>query len=309
MLRNEICGEYGDVIEQALYNTVLAGMALDGKHFFYVNPLEVHPESSEKDPGKSHIKPVRPQWLGCACCPPNLARLLASLDRYVYLQKKNTVYTVLFMNCEGEFALEKGSLTIKQETEYPHDGKIRFTLNQNSDTESGFAVRIPGWLDKYAVRQNGEYVDVKEKDGYIYFYKKFSNDVIELLFDMKIDMWEANPFIRSDTGKVAVSRGPFIYCLESVDNGENLHLLELHEQTCFQYDYEQDTLGGIGVITADGFRVCADDQDKNAPLYHKAGRPKRIEPVKIKMIPYYAWANRGINEMQVWIRCGGTEIC
>ena len=306
MLRNEICGEYGDVIERALYNTVLAGMALDGKHFFYVNPLEVHPESSEKDPGKSHVKPVRPQWLGCACCPPNLARLLSALDHYIYFQKENVVYSVIFMDCEADFELISGSLHIKQETEYPDNGRIRFILNQNSEIESGFAVRIPGWLDEYAIRLNGKDVDAKEKNGYIYFYKKFSNDIIELLFDIKIEMWEANPYVRSDIGKVAVSRGPFIYCMESVDNGENLHLLELHEQVHFQYDHDRNLLGGIGVIVADGFRICVDIQTENEALYHKADR-RRSEPVKIKMIPYYAWANRGINEMQVWIRREGDE--
>lgn len=302
MLKNEIRGEYGDVMERALYNTVLSGMALDGKHFFYVNPLEVHPESSENDPGKSHVKPVRPQWLGCACCPPNLARLLSSLGRYTYLQKENTVHSVLFMNCEGEFELPGGKLYIKQETEYPYRGVIRFTLNQNGDGEAGFAVRIPGWLDNYRVRWNSKEIETEEKNGYIYFYKNFSCDIIELLFDISVETWEANPLVRSDIGKVAVSRGPFLYCMESIDNGENLHLLGLYEKPHFQYHYEEDLLGGIGMITAEGFRICTDTHPEKEALYYKTDRRRRTEPVKIKMIPYYAWANRGMNEMQVWIR-------
>lgn len=307
MLRNEICGEYGDVIERALYNTVLAGMALDGKHFFYVNPLEVNPESSEKDPGKSHVKPVRPEWLGCACCPPNLARLLSSLERYIYLQKGNTVHSILFINSEGDFELEDGNLHIKQETEYPNSGVIRFWLNQSGEKESEFAIRIPGWLDDYRVQLNGKSIGVEEENGYIYLRRKFSDDMIELSFDMKIEMWEANPLVRSDIGKTAVSRGPFIYCMESVDNGKNLHLLELDEQTHFQYYYDPDELGGIGVIKAAGSRVYADRQSKNESLYHKMDRQKKSEPVEIKLIPYYAWANRGINEMQVWIRYKAKE--
>lgn len=119
MLENELRSEYGDVMERALYNTVLSGMALDGKHFFYVNPLEAIPESSAKDPAKSHVKCVRPEWLGCACCPPNLARLLASLEKYIYVQREGTIFANLFMNCDGEFTVHGNPVFIQQETDYP----------------------------------------------------------------------------------------------------------------------------------------------------------------------------------------------
>lgn len=303
MLRNEIHGEYGDIMERALYNTVLAGMALDGKHFFYVNPLEVHPESSRKDPGKSHVKAVRPQWLGCACCPPNLARLLSSLSHYVYLQKENTVYTVLYMNCESTFAMEQGTLSVKQETGYPYYGNIRFYLDQDKEAESEFAIRIPGWVDQYTVQFNGQVMEVQEKEGYIYFKKRFANDVITLTFDMKIELWAANPLVRADIGKAAISRGPFVYCMESADNGENLHLLKLDKQVQFQYEYQKEELGGIGVIKALGYRQCEEEDLQADALYHKVGEQSvKYEAAEIKMIPYYAWANRGSNEMQVWVR-------
>ncbi len=298
MLKNEIRGEYGDVMERALYNTALAGMALDGKHFFYVNPLEVNPESSRKDPGKSHVKAVRPEWLGCACCPPNLARLLASLNHYVYLKKETTVYSVLFMNCESEFETEKGSLFIRQETEYPYKGTVRFLLKQNGDEELGFAVRIPGWANRYTVEWNGQNVDVKSKDGYIYFRKRFTDDIITLQFDMEIEVWEANPLVRADIGKAAVSRGPFVYCAEGIDNGENLHLLKLDAQAGFRYSYDAQLLGGVGIIKAFGYR----QEPKPGALYHKMNDLGGETETEIILIPYYAWANRGVNEMRVWMR-------
>lgn len=299
MLRNEIRGEYGDVMERALYNTVLAGMALDGKHFFYVNPLEVNPESSKKDPGKSHVKAVRPEWLGCACCPPNLARLLASLNRYVYMEKETTIYSVLFMNCESEFETENGTLYIKQETEYPYNGMTRFSLNQTGEGELGFAIRIPGWVERYTVEWNGQAVDMEKKEGYIYFKKRFSNDVITLCFDMEVEVWAANPLVRADAGKAAVTRGPFVYCMEGVDNGENLHLLKLDVQAEFRYAYDAALLGGVGVIKASGWRELS----KTDTLYHKINDRGGEVETEITLIPYYAWANRGANEMQVWIRC------
>ena len=303
MMKNEAHGEYGDVMERALYNTVLSGMALDGKHFFYVNPLEVNPESYKMDPGKSHVKPLRPEWLGCACCPPNLARLLSSLNRYVYLQKEDTVYSILFMDCEADFKTKKGNLHIKQETEYPYNGTICFHLQQDNDEESEFAVRIPQWLNKYTVSINGETADLEERDGYIYFRKNFSGDTIKLIFDIAIEKWEANPLVRSDIGKVAISRGPFIYCMESVDNGENLHLLKIDRSSKLQYHYDENELGGIGVIKASGYRLSGNQPFENEKLYRKMDDQISLKPVEIKFIPYYAWANRGINEMQVWIRC------
>lgn len=298
MLKNEMRGEYGDVMERALYNTALAGMALDGKHFFYVNPLEVIPESSEKDPGKSHVKAIRPEWLGCACCPPNLARLLASLNHYVYLKKETTVYSVLFMNCESEFETENGRLFIKQETEYPYNGTVRFSLNQIGEEELEFAVRIPGWVNRYTVEWNGQAVDMEKKDGYIYFRERFSDDVITLRFDMEIEVWAANPLVRADVGKAAVSRGPFVYCMEGIDNGENLHLLKLDTQAGFRYVYDAELLGGVGVIKALGYRELS----KTDALYHTIDDHGGEVETEITLIPYYAWANRGVNEMQVWIR-------
>lgn len=303
MLRNEIRGEYGDVMERALYNTVLAGMALDGKHFFYVNPLEADPEASKKDPGKSHVKPVRPQWLGCACCPPNLARLLTSIEKYSYLQKENTVAAILFLDNEASFELQDGTLRVKQETHYPWEGTIRFILE--SDAQATFGIRIPGWADAYTVTLNQEIVIPDIRDGYMYITGKFENDEILLKLAMKVEKWYAHPFVKSDIGKAAVMRGPVVYCLEEADNGPNLSLVSIQPDAEFTYSFHEEELNGIGVIEAEGYKEYVPDQAM--PLYTKR-KPrvgKRVK--KLKWIPYYVWANRGENEMQVWVREEGGK--
>lgn len=300
MLKNEAKGEYADVMERALYNTVLSGMALDGKHFFYVNPLEAVPESSEKDPGKSHVKCVRPQWLGCACCPPNLARLLASLEKYVYTQKGHTVLTNLFMCCTGVFETSNGKLEVVQKTDYPNGEMICFQLNSEGEEPFEFGVRIPGWADEYTVILNGEKVETKALNGYIYFCRKFRNDELVFTLDMKVEKWYAHPYVKSDIGKTAISRGPVVYCVESVDNGPHLNRLYLDGHTDFQYCFCENELDGIGVIEAEGYEEILEDE--NIPLYRKNRSLGDVRKKKIKWIPYFAWANRGANEMQVWIR-------
>lgn len=298
MLRSEENSEYADVMERAIYNTVLAGMALDGKHFFYVNPLEANPEKSKKDPTKSHVKTVRPEWLGCACCPPNLARMLASIDQYVYLMKSDRVLTNLFMDCTAEFEIKGQTLTVIQNTNYPWDGDVEFFLNQTKEVELTFAVRIPGWTDQYSFTYNGREIHPEIQNGYAYFTQAFHNDTIHFRMEMKVEKWRANTKVSDSIGKVVLSHGPFVYCMEGVDNGKDLHCLCLTSDSRYDYHFEKDLLGGVGVITADGIRET-DDSDA---LYSKARHSVRQEPCTLKLIPYYAWANRGENEMRVWIR-------
>ncbi len=299
MLKNEIKSEYADVMERALYNTVLAGMALDGKHFFYVNPLEVYPQSSKKDPGKSHVKCERPQWLGCACCPPNLARLLASLNQYIYIQKYDTIYVNLYMSCEGILDTENGRVRIQQVTNYPWEGCIKLNVNSLIEKEVTIALRIPEWSDTYKLCINGEMLDAVKEDGYVRIQKIFKEDEIILDLDMSIEKWIANTAVREDICKIAISRGPIVYCIEEIDNGENLHMLSLDDKTEFEYEYRKNELGGIGIIIGNGYK---EEIDESGALYRKnRGNERKRSEKRIKWIPYYAWANRGENEMQVWI--------
>ena len=300
MLKNRLRGEYADVMERILYNSAISGMALDGKHFFYVNPLEVQPEASRLDPGKPHVLPVRPSWLGCACCPPNLARLIASLDDYIYTQREDVVAVNLFIGSTGEFELgEDKALKITLETQYPANGYVKLMVSGSGR----LAVRIPGYVTDYVLKRNGERVTDNAEDGYIYLDGPFSDDEIVLEFEQEPILWRAHPYVRSDAGKVALSRGPFIYCLEGVDNGEHLECLSIGSEAAFRYEEEEDDkLGRIGVIYAEGLRQQVNEK---RPLYVKAvgiDNAEVMEPQELRFIPYYAWANRGENEMSVWIR-------
>ena len=150
MLKIEHDSQYADVMERALYNAVIDGMALDGKHFFYVNPLEVVPELSKKDPNKSHVKTTRPAWFGCSCCPPNLARLLSSLDEYMYKTTDDTIYANLYLSNEAQFKLKNKAVTLMQETNYPWNGKITFTVKNGAAFK--LALRIPAWVENYTLK-------------------------------------------------------------------------------------------------------------------------------------------------------------
>ena len=301
MLQNESAGEYGDVMECALYNTVLSGTALDGKHFFYVNPLEVDPDSSENDPGKSHVKAVRPQWLGCACCPPNLARLLASIDQYIYTVKENTCLVNLYMGNMARFSLSGGDVMIRQETDYPKTGKIRLMVQKNGEQSWKLGLRIPGWTDRFRLVINGEEREELPENGYLYLENLSDTNEIELEFCIRAEIWAADPRVRADIGKVAVKRGPVVYCLEEADNGENLHLLTIDREPDFEEIEESGPLGDIVVITASGKRQILPEEGRH--LYTRADQaPENKVPVKLHYIPYYTWANRGSNEMTVWVR-------
>lgn len=296
MLRIDSKGQYADIMEKALYNSVISGMALDGKHFFYVNPLEVDPKKDKKDPTKSHVKPVRPAWLGCACCPPNLARLVTSLEKYIYTFKEEGVLVNLFVDSTVTERYAGGTVTLKQTTDYPRTGKVVLKVETTLDNFILF-VRIPGWSRRHSIIQNGNLIsDDRILDGYVAL-KVRNDDEIALALDMPVERYYASNRVTEDFGKVAIGRGPIVYCLEEVDNGANLHLLSLPESASLQYE-QQGSIGDFGVITADGIRNRLDSEEV---LYYAGKKEKKTEQVKMQFIPYHVWANRGENEMRVWI--------
>ncbi len=313
MLRCESRSEYADVMERELYNGTISGMALDGKHFFYVNPLSVDPAKIKYDPLKTHVKSVRPSWLGCACCPPNLARLLTSLDQYIYTVKEDRILVNLFIGSEGEFEVSGSRVAITQETEYPHDGTIRIRvkgIDPSKDTDGvKIGIRIPGFLADdgavssatkcaYTLTRGGQTVETDPENGYVYLQGPFTGEEIVLAFEMKPELYVANPYAGSMSGKAALMRGPVVYCLEEADNGKHLETLAVAADTEFSYAREQGALGNIGVITAKGMRK---DPEENTALYRKIrSRAYNTEEVILKWIPYYAWANRGEGEMTVF---------
>lgn len=301
MLRIDSKSEYADVMERALYNTVISGMALDGKHFFYVNPLEVDPVKDRKDSTKSHVKPVRPAWLGCACCPPNLARLISSLENYIYTFKDEGILVNLFIDSTVSEQYGNGTVTVTQKTDYPVTGKVIIKVGYSIDEKINLMIRIPFWADKYTLKINGSDGEYAVKNGYAVFGGLKDGDEISFDVEMAVKRYYSNNNVSENIGKVAFARGPVIYCAEGVDNGEGLHLLSIPSDSDIRF-LTESPIGNFGMIEADGYRIRRDDTA--APLYYAEGEKSRLsgrENVKIKLIPYHVWANRGENEMRVWI--------
>jgi len=300
LLKNEANGVYADTMERALYNSVISGMALDGKHFFYVNPLEVVPENSIKDPGKSHVKVTRPEWFGCACCPPNLARLLTSLDKYIYTIKDDIIYTNLYLSNRTKLKMNDVEIDLQQETNYPWEGDIKFRIQLEESATIGLAVRIPNWSKTYKVCVNGQELDVALNNGFAIIKREWkSGDELIVSLDMTIQMWAANPNVRADLNKVAVQRGPFIYCIEEEDNGENLHLIRIPKNYKFEYCFNTNKFGGAGIIEVNAEKRIIQSEWENQ-LY-LTDVEELYEETKITLIPYYCWANRSLGEMLVWL--------
>lgn len=287
MLENEVKGEYADVMERAFYNTVLAGMQLDGKRFFYVNPLEVIPGISGIAVTHKHVVPVRPKWYACACCPPNVARTISSFGKYAYGENETTAYCHLF--AEGDVSFANG-LAIHCATNYPYGFSVTYTVEAGEGT---LAVRLPGWSEKNTVTCNGKEAGTC-KDGYCYVDVK-AGDEVKLVMDDSIQRIYASSLVANVTGAVALQRGPLVYCVESVDNEDDVLSLYLPEDGQMTAEpYNADLLSGTVMISVEGGR-----KKKIKSLYTNK-KPEK-ENCTIKAVPYYTWGNRGQGQMRVWI--------
>ncbi|MFL0166489.1 glycoside hydrolase family 127 protein [Candidatus Clostridium helianthi] len=301
MLEIEPKSQYADIMEKALYNGIISGMSIDGTKFFYVNPLEVVPEASEKDHLRAHVKVERQKWFGCACCPPNLARLLTSIGSYAYTLRDNTIFMHLYMGGEISANFSGKSVAFDIKTNYPWDESIDINLNMKEEAYFEFALRIPEWCRNYEIKVNEERMNFSIIDGYAYINRKWKDaDKINILFKMPVEIVRANINVREDMGKVAVMRGPVVYCLEEEDNGPDLHRVYLKSNPKFTYEYDKDFLGGTIVLESDGLVVKEQDCDKDK-LYVYDYKIEFNEK-KLKWIPYYLWANRTPGEMIVWVR-------
>lgn len=210
----EITGEakYMDVAETALYNTVLAGIAMDGRSFFYVNPLEVWPDNCLERTSKEHVKPVRQKWFGVACCPPNIARTLASLGQYLYGKGKDSLYINLYVSNEAQTVINGVKCSVKIDSGYLDDGTVNISLHPEHKTTGTLALRIPGWVKTYCVFRNGEKIrEPKTEKGYLLISGELEQEEITLKFDIKPRFVHANPKVRADSGKAALMRGPLVY--------------------------------------------------------------------------------------------------
>ena len=217
-------GRYMDVAERALYNTVLAGMSLQGTEFFYVNPLEVIPEQLRTNRTLHHVLPERRKWMGVACCPPNIARTLSNLGSYVYSADKDTVFFNLYVSGNVKAHVAGEDLNITVETQYPYDGKISVSVAGNGNCGFALAFREPGWTKIEKIFADGEEIKVVHKKGYLYTEKKIWTENTTFTFEISMEpvLLCAHPSVAFDTGKAAVMRGPIVYCAEETDNGTDL---------------------------------------------------------------------------------------
>lgn len=287
--------KYFDVLERTLYNGLISGVSLDGGSFFYPNPLSSNGGYSRKP------------WFGCACCPSNISRFIPSLPGYVYAVKDNQVYVNLYMSNRGELKVDRKKVVLEQETSYPWDGDIRIRVAQGSQ-KFVLNLRIPGWVRgevlpsdlyryadnkqlSYAVTVNGEPVTGELQKGYLQIDRKWKKgDVVEVHFDMQPRVVKAHEQVAADRGRVAIERGPIVYCAEWPDNDFNVHNILLNQRPTFQVVNKPDLLYGICELTTEAQSLS----------YNAAGK-LAVKDVTLTLIPYYAWAHRGEGDMEVWL--------
>ena len=283
MLENEINGEYADVMELAFYNTVLAGMQLDGKRFFYVNPLEINLGISGKASTHSHVLPSRPGWYACACCPPNAARLIGSIGRYAYGENRNTAFCHLFAS--GSVSFSNG-ITLQCTTDYPYDMTVKYAVSGSGR----LAVRIPKWSKSYTIKLNGSEIAAAPEKGYVYIDVNEKAE-IELLLDGTPQFIRASCKVPRLTGMIALMRGPLVYCFEGADN-RSVRELILENPAASEFD--PNFLGGTVKLTAKAYRVS-----DCGSLY--SSENETLTPCEAVAVPYYTWGNRGESDMRVWM--------
>ena len=286
MLENEVKGEYADVMERAFYNTVLAGMQLDGKRFFYVNPLEVIPGISGIAQTHKHDLPQRPGWYACACCPPNAARLISSFGKYAYGESADTVYCHLY--AAGKVRFTNG-MELSCETGYPYSFTVKYTVGGSGR----IALRIPGWSGNFSVSVNGADVSASPENGYVYLSVSDGDNIILTLDDSPRFIY-ASPKIPRLSGYAAVSRGPLVYCFEGADNDGDVLALRLDTDARITVSEAPDILGGTEKLSVPAYRSAQTDG-----LY-TAQRPGKT-PYEATAVPYYTWGNRGENQMRIWL--------
>ncbi len=297
MLALDINSKYSDVMERALYNGVVSGISLDGTKFFYPN---VHAYHSRPDLDYYRGRPAeRSPWFGCACCPPNFTRLMTSLGQYVYSTAGGGIYTHLFMSGSADIELGRKRVHIEQKTEYPWKDKVTIKVSPDQPATFTFAVRIPAWCRKPSLKVNGKGVGLKAitRKGYACIKREWKKgDRVELVLPMPIERVRSNTLVRQNVGRVALMRGPVVYCLEGQDNCRNLNQLILPSSA--KLSMSQVTIKGRKFPAITG--MAEKEETGSSDLYTTA-KPTKTK-CKIKAIPYFAWANRGKNEMLLWTR-------
>ena len=282
---------YADAMELALYNGAISGLSLDGATFFYENPLES---------GGGHH---RWTWHRCPCCPPNIGRLVASIGGYFYGVAEDAVAVHLYGENTAKLTVAGRPVTLTQESRYPWDGAVAIAVGVAEPTRFTVHLRIPGWCSAAKLAVNGEAVDVAAHttEGYVAITREWaSGDEVRLDLDMVPRRVYANPNIQADLGRVALRRGPLLYCAEGVDNPGGAHAVKLPRGAKLDERYEANLLGGVVTLTVEAERETASDWD--GTLYRTD--PPTTERSPLKAVPYFLWDNRGSGDMLVWLRDG-----
>ena len=302
---------FAEEIERALYNTILASPALDGQHFFYINPLMLRAARylrlSDNPPAAEGRVPVeRPEWHAVACCPPNVMRLLASLGHYVATRDAGGLQIQHY--APAEIACERAPgrrVGLRMATAYPWDGAIRVEITEADGEPWELALRLPEWRLGASIAINGEQREVTEvSGGYLRMERAWHvGDVVELELAMEPVFVEPNPRVDATRGAVAIQRGPLVYCLEERDQEVSGRLLdvEVDVRKPLQARWQEDLLGGVMLIEAAG--CYRDPLPWDGRLYRPLGAAGATAgtPARLVAVPYYAWANRGIGGMRVWL--------
>ena len=293
MSRIEPKGEYADVAELALYNGMLAGVSQDTCSFFYENPLEIHPEEVHFNEyykeAKKHM-PItrRVKVFDCSCCPPNVLRLIGSVEEFAFTQAEDALYVHHYMGCEAETKFGR----IEMKSGYPFEGTAEI---KPAAGKYAVALRVPGWCRKWSVKVNGAAVEAEAADGYVRIEREWAaGDAVVIEMDMPVRFMQAHPAVHEDCGRVTVMRGPLVYCLEEQDNGKWLKDIRICAAGKREIGWNEAL--NVPVIRLDATRREWPD---DGALYIDYEAPAR-KPVEAVFIPYYAWANRDEGEMLIW---------
>ncbi len=280
-------GRFGDIMELVLYNGLLSGISLDGKTYFYVNPLA--------DNGRNR----RQKWFACACCPPNIARLIASLPGYIYSTSFDGIWVHLYTSNIARIDWDGREIEFEVKTQYPWDGLVEFHIN--TDGEYSIFLRIPNWCKKYSLFVKDQEISLNIVNGYIKVERSWKKgDILKLNLFMEPEFVLSNPKVINNIGRVAIKRGPIVYCLEQVDNSFNICDLEVFTNSPLTSSFES-ILGGVVVVKGKGSIIETNFGNRNLYNSLKEINSKR-EEIGFNVIPYFAWANREPGPMQVWIR-------
>lgn len=288
--------KYYDVLERTLYNGLISGVSLDGGAFFYPNPLE------------STGQHLRQPWFGCACCPSNISRFIPSLPGYVYAVKDNSIFVNLFMSNSSNIKVGNKVVSLKQSTNYPWSGNVDLEVTKAGTSNFALKIRIPGWVrgevvpsdlytfadgkqTSYTVKVNGKTCSGNLDNGYFTINRKWKKgDKVEVAFDMEPRLVKAHNKVEADKGRIAVERGPLVYCAEFADNDFNIRNIILNKQPELKVVERKDLLKGIDEISTTAQYLSYDNEGK-----------LEAKDVTLTLIPYYAWNHRGKGNMMVWL--------